>query len=79
MAILGRDQRSELISYTFSQRRANASQRSLEEIDEIFEGKKPDHVHLGTDTTLGRIEKDQEKGGKDFEDNVTVMESKDLR
>lgn len=54
-------------------------QRSLEEIDEIFEGKKPDHVRLGNDTTLGRIEQDQEKGAKDVGDSVTVLETKDLR
>ena len=47
---------------------------SLEEIDEIFEGKKPEHVRLGADTTIGRLE--MAKGDKDVDDNVTVLEAK---
>jgi hypothetical protein len=50
---------------------------SLEEIDEIFEGKKPEHVHMGADTTIGRLEMD--KSGKDSEHNVTVLEQKESR
>lgn len=47
---------------------------SLEEIDEIFEGKKPEHVHLGPDTTIGRMEMGKE--GKEADDSVTVLEAK---
>lgn len=47
---------------------------SLEEIDEIFEGKKPDHVHLGPDTTIGRLE--MAKGDKGADDSVIVLEAK---
>jgi hypothetical protein len=47
---------------------------SLEEIDEIFEGKKPEHVHLGPDTTIGRL--DMAKGGKEADDSVTVLEAR---
>ena len=47
---------------------------SLEEIDEIFEGKKPEHVHLGPDTTIGRLEMGKE--GKEADDSVTVQEAK---
>jgi len=50
---------------------------SLEEIVEIFEGKKPEHVHMGADTTIGRLEMD--KSGKDSEHNVTVLEQKESR
>lgn len=50
---------------------------SLEQIDELFEGKKTEHVHLGTDTTIGRI--DAEKGDKNVDDGVTVLETKDTR
>ena len=47
---------------------------SLEEIDEIFEGKKPEHVHLGPDTTIGRL--DMAKGGKGADESVTILEAK---
>jgi hypothetical protein len=46
----------------------------LEEIDEIFEGKKPEHVLLGPDTTIGRLE--MAKGDKGADDSVTVLEAK---
>jgi len=47
---------------------------SLEEIDEIFEGKKPDHVNLGPDTTIGRLE--MAKGDKEASDSVTVLDAR---
>lgn len=52
-------------------------QRTLEQIDEIFEGKKHEHVHLGADTTLGRI--DLEKSDKEADNSVTVLETRDTK
>ena len=46
----------------------------MEEIDQIFEGKKIEHVHLGPDTTIGRLE--MAKGGKGADENVTILEAK---
>lgn len=48
---------------------------TLEEIDQLFEDKKPEHVHLGTDTTMGRL--DIAKTDKEADNSVTVLERRD--
>lgn len=50
--------------------------KTLEEVDELFH-EKHEHVHLGADTTLGRL--DIEKGDKEVDNSVTVLETRETR